>query len=417
MGKAKQVIIGNSVAALSAIKAIREVDCFCPITLISAERCNAYSPILLTYYLKGKIPREDLFIVDSDFYRLNGIRTKFGSKVLAVEPTKQTIHLESGKKVEYDNLLIATGASPVSLGSSRDGLADVLSLRTIENAEQIAERAKMAKEVIISGGGLVGLQIVDALFREGVKFTILASSRQVLSQNVDADCAAIVQKELEAYGISILFGRNIREIKKKGQKAIVVSDSGEEWTADMVIVGKGVRPNIGLVNSSGIKVNRGILVDELMRTNIDNIFAAGDVSEGENLVTGKREVLPTWSNACKQGRIAGLNMAGYEQRYEGGLRETITTLFGLTIAAVGLSKAPKGKGVEELRFSDPDRRSYRKILFANNKIVGAVLLGKTRDAGMLKSFIRSRKDISPWKRALATSPLDIRKLFLAVASG
>ena len=157
-------------------------------------------------------------------------------------------------------------------------------------------------------------------------------------------------------------------------------------------------------------------MDEQIRTNIENIFAAGDVSEGENLVTGKREILPTWSNACRQGRIAGLNMAGFQQRYEGGLRETITTVFGLTIAAVGLPKAPEEDGLMELQFSDPESKVYRKVLLADNRIVGAVLLNRTKDAGILGSLIRNGKDISLWKEGLAKTPFDMKKRLLSVTS-
>ena len=416
MGIARQVIIGNSAAGLSAIKAIREVDGSCPITLISAEKCNGYSPVLIPYYLKRRIVRGDLFIVDSDFYRRNGILTKFGSKASTVDPLKQMVYLENSGKVVYDKLLIATGASPVSLDVSGEELGNVLSLRTIADADRVVECARTAKKVMIIGGGLVGLQMADALFRQRIKATILVSSRQLLSQNFDAESAAIVQRELESRGIGILLGRNIREIRRKGKKAIVVSDSGEEWPVDMVVVGKGVRPNVHLVSNSGIKVDRGIWVDELMQTNMDNIFAAGDVIEGKNLVTGEREVLPNWSNACRQGWIAGSNMAGLHQTYEGGLRQNISVIFGLTIVAIGLTRAPEDNGVEELRFSDPRRKIYRNILSADNRIVGAILVGRTDDAGMLRNLIVNRKSILPWKGEISRMSLDMRKVLLSATS-
>jgi NAD(P)H-nitrite reductase large subunit len=410
----RQVIIGNSAAGLSAIKAIREIDSCCPITLISAESCNAYSPVLITYYLKGRISKEDMFITDSDFYKMNGVETMFGSRAVEVDPLRQMVYLENGGRVGYDNLLIATGASPISLGGSEDGLTNVFSVRTVEDAEMILEHVKIAEEVVVIGGGLVGLQVSDALFGERIKITIMEGFRQVFPQSVDTDCAVIVQREIESYGISVLLGRKVETIRKQGGKAIVISDSGEEVMADMVVVGIGLKPNIELANNIGIKVNRGIGVDEMMRTNIENIFAAGDVSEGANLVTGKREFLPTWSNACRQGRIAGLNMAGCEQKYEGGLRETISSIFGLTVAAVGLSETPEGSEVKELRFSDPERKIYRKILLDGNRVIGAVLLGGPRDIGILANLIRNKKDISHWKESIANIPFDIRKLLLSI---
>ncbi len=337
MGKTRQVIIGNSAAGLAAIKAMRGVDTSCPITLISAENGNAYSPVLTTYYLSGRISREDLFIVDSDFYKIANVKTVLGSKAVGLDTSKQMVHLENNGDIEYDNLLIATGASARDLDVPGARLDNVLSLRTIKDADKILELSRRAKEVIVVGAGLVSLQILSALFQEGVKFTVLASSGQVLSQNVDADYADIVQKEIESRGISLLFGRNVKKVVKRGDKALVISDSGEEWIADMVIVGKGVRPNTQLAIDSGLKVNRGILVDEFMRTNISNIYAAGDVTEGKNLLSGTNEVIPNWNNATKQGRIAGLNMTGREQPFAGGFKENISTIFGMTVAAIGVS--------------------------------------------------------------------------------
>jgi NADPH-dependent 2,4-dienoyl-CoA reductase/sulfur reductase-like enzyme len=261
---------------------------------------------------------------------------------------------------------------------------------------------------------LIGLQVSDGLLKEGIRFTILEWADQVLPDIADINSAAIIQKEIESHGISIQLGKKVKGIKRKGEKTIVTTDSGEELISDMVIVGIGVRPNIQPINTRKVKVNRGILVDDTMRTNVDNVFAAGDVSEGENLVTGRNEVLPNWSNACKQGKMAGLNMAGCEQRYEGGLAENITTIFGLTLATIGLPRLAKGNGVEELQSYDPKEKSYRKILVTGDRVVGAVLIGRTSDVGILENFIRVKKDISPWKSTIARTPLDIRKLLLNV---
>jgi len=411
MGKARQVIIGNSAAGLSAVTAIREIDRTCPITLISTENYNAYSPVLLTYYLKGTRDKDNLFIVDSKFYKTNSVETMLGSKATEVNPLKQTVSLESGQEVKYDNLLIATGASPVSLPGAEDGLDNVFTLRTIDDAEDILETAKTAREIIIVGAGLIGLQVVGALFRKGCTFTLIEWSSQVLPELFDTASAAIIQKEIESHGVTVLLGKKVTGIRKTGKKPTVALDSGEELTADLVVVGVGLRPNIQLLRNSGIKINRGILVDEQLRTNISNVFAAGDVSEGKNIVTGRNEVLPNWPNACGQGRIAGLNMAGCEQEYE-GLGEAVTTIFGLTAVSIGLPKASKEDGLEELSFSDPQRKNYRKIIFAGNRVAGAVLLGKTADAGLLKNIIRNKRDISPWKVEIARMPLDMRKLLL-----
>lgn len=406
----RQVIIGNSAASLSAIKAIREMDKLCPITVISAENCNAYSPVFLTYLLRGALSKKDLFITGSDFYKDNGVVAIFGNKAVHVDPKIQQVHLNNDSTVEYDNLLIATGASPISPVASMKGLDNVFSLRTITDAEKILKCAKMSKEVLIVGGGLIGMQVANAFVGKKTKLTIMEWSKQVLPESIDVDCAAILQKEIESCGISVILGEKVVGIEKCGKKAIIVSDSGKEVAADMVIVGIGLKPNVQLAERSGIKLNRGILIDSQLRTNFENIFAAGDVSEGENLVTGKREVLPTWINACRQGKIAGQNMAASSQIYEGGIRETITTIFGLSIVAVGLVKAQKEEKIIELQFSDTKRKIYRKILLNDNRIVGAVLLNNIVDAGILGNLIRNKKNISSFTEQLLEAPIDMRKL-------
>lgn len=321
----KQVIVGNGIAALSAIKALREAGFTSPVTLISAESCNAYSPVLTTYYISGKLGEDELFIADERFYRRYKVKTILGNRATGIDTSGQVVYLESGLKVGYDNLLIATGASPKRPGNINTDSSDrVLTLRTIEEAKRIKELSETVNEVIFLGAGLVSLQIANAIYKKGAQFTFVISSNQVLSRNIDADCAAMVQKEIESRGISILLGRGVNGIGREGNEVVVTLDSGEELRAGIVIVGKGMSPNIELTKGSGINVNKGILVDESMRTNIENIFAAGDVAESRDSVTGESNIVQTWPNACEQGRIAGLNMVDYQRRAGGALKANIT---------------------------------------------------------------------------------------------
>lgn len=411
--KIRQVIVGNSAAGINAIRAIRESNHPCDIVLVSAENCNAYSPVLITHYVAGEIPREQMFIVDSHFYEENEVETIFGDKAVGLEPSKQIVHLESGRKVTYDNLLIATGASPRSLPGEAIEAGNVVSVWTLRDAEKLSELAKRGREVIVIGGGLIGLQVADALCKDGVQLTILESLEQILSRNADADCAKIIQYEMESRGVSTLCSVNVTRIENRGEKAIVILDSDQELAADIVIINIGVEANIGWLEGSGIRLNRGVLVDEFMRATFGNIFAAGDVTEVRNVITGQADVLPGWGAACIQGRVAGANMVGQSETYPGGLMENITTLFGLPLAAVGSVTTTDGFSTEEIKLSDYQRRIYRKILLSGNRIIGAILLGMAEDAGVLRNLILNRVDVSAWKDEIGKTPMELRNLFVS----
>ncbi|MEW5722751.1 MAG: FAD-dependent oxidoreductase [Thermodesulfobacteriota bacterium] len=402
----KHTIIGNSAAGLSAIKAIRSSGDTRPIVLISAERTNAYSPVLTTYYIGGQIPREGLFLVTDDFYRRHRVERVFGRTVLEVDPDRRRLFLSDRKRVDYEDLLLATGASARTLeGVEPAARPRVFTLRTLEDAVRIKEACRAAREIVVTGAGLVSLQTIKAVLGRGLGITNVVGSFQVLSQQMDPDGARFIQEKLEAEGVEILFGREVERVAAEGDRVRVVTSYGESLPADLVIVGKGVRPNIDPVRGRSIRTNRGILVDERMRTNVEDVYAAGDVAEGFNQLTGEREVIATWLNACAQGEIAGLNMAGRPARRTGQFRENVTTILGAVVASIGESRPEYGRYQEVFRI-DHRRGRLRKLFFDGPYLVGALLIGWTSDAGVIRHCIAGRVDLSRWKDRIAVSPLE-----------
>ena len=406
----KHTIIGNSAAGLSAVRAIRKLGGSGPIVLISAENCNAYSPVLTTYYIAGQISRSDLFLVDDGFYRKFNVQTIFGRRAVEVDPENRLVYLDRGSKVGYDNLLIASGASAKSLDNvDVDASEYVSTLRTIEDADKIRKASEKAKEVVVIGAGLVSLQTIKAILGMGMRITAVVGSQQVLSQQMDPEGAAIIQEKLEAQGVSILFGRGVERVIRKGDRAYVVTSFKEALPADLVVVGKGVQPNTEMVRGTGMKVNNGILVDERMRTNHENVFAAGDVAEGRNAISGQMEVIATWLNACAQGEIAGLNMAGCPSERRGQFRENVTTISGVAVASIGLSRPEDGE-FKEVRYVDVKRGVYRKLSLDGPRVVGALLVGRIEDAGVIRHCIVNEIDVSHCKDRIAMAPLDFGRI-------
>jgi nitrite reductase (NADH) large subunit len=406
----KHTIIGNSATGLSAIKAIRQSGDSRPIVLISAEKCNAYSPVLTTYYIGDQVKKSQLFFAGDRFYKKHRVQTIFGRRVEAVDPAGRQIHLDDRSRLDYDDLLIASGASARDLDHvDPDALKYVSTLRTIADAEKIKAASETAENVVAVGAGLVSLQTIRAILKKKPKVTLIVGSGQVLSQQMDRESAFIIQEKLAAQGVEILFGREASHVYRRGNQARVVTSYGETLPADLVIVGKGVQPNIELVKHTSIQTNYGILVDGRMRTNLENIYAAGDVAEGENEITGKMEVIATWFNACAQGQIAGLNMAGRPARRRGQFRENVTTLLGVVVASLGESNPAFGR-YEELRHADFKHNELRKMYLDGSRVVGALLVGQAHDAGVIRHCIANRIDISPWKNRIAAAPMDFGKI-------
>ena len=393
----RHLIIGNSAAALSAVKAIRENDSASRITLVSAENHYAYSPVLLTYYVSQKIRRSALFLADQKFYSQNGVELILGNPTTRVDPQNQQVYLASTDILEYDNLLIATGSSPKRLGIKGEDLAGVFTLKTINDADQLVKSAAQMKDIVIIGGGLIGLQAANALYAADRNIRIIIGSKQPLSQNVDPSCAENVCQGIRECGMSILFESHAVSIEKAKHKLCVALSSDKHLEADAVIIGKGVRPNTQLVEESEIAVNHGIIVDETMRTNVPNVFAAGDVAEGLNLITGERQVIATWPNACSQGQTAGINMAGGKDQNQ-GLNINICGFLGNTVASVGITK-PENDNFEEAVANDPAKGLYRKLVWnKKDELVGAVLMDKTADIGVISNLIRNRVKIPKQNR-------------------
>jgi NAD(P)H-nitrite reductase large subunit len=395
------VILGNSAAAIAAERAIRRRGGDQTITMVSSEDCTAYSPVLTTHYLSGEIPESELYFCDVGYYREHGISCRFGTAAVGLDAVAQRVTLADGTQLDYDKLLIATGASAKRLtGLDPEIAADVHYLRTIEDARRIHQAALDAKRVVMMGAGLVSLQVAGAVARPDLKVTCVVASHQVLSQNIDATCAELLRGHIErSAAIEFLFGSNVSEIARANGGYWVCLDSGEELDADLLVAGKGVAPNVDFVDRAQIAVDQGILVDDHLRTSFANVWAAGDVAQGRNRVSGAVELVANWIDACEQGAIAGANMAGDELASAGSLAENITTLFGLSVASIGINRRREGDGLREVVYLDERRGVYRKLLLRGDVVVGATLLRDVVDTGVLRGAIIAGWE--PWPSAEA----------------
>jgi NADPH-dependent 2,4-dienoyl-CoA reductase/sulfur reductase-like enzyme len=383
----KIVIIGNSIAGLSALKEIRKYDKNSEITILSRERYNYYSPVALPYYISGRLSEEHLFPKHINLFIQENAKLLLNENVLKIN-TKEKIIKTEKHTFQYDKLIIASGASPRRL--KIPGAEEAYVLRTFEDAKKIKNIT--GNEIIIIGAGPVGVETALALAEQKKKVKIIEIMDFILSTVFSKDFSYYIEDQLKNLGIEIYKNEKVIEISKKG-KDYLVKTEGEKFKGNAVIMAVGVTPNTGFLDEN-IKVGRynGIIVDEFMRTSVPDVYAAGDCIELKNLIEDRTGPIPVWPNAFETGRIAGANVAGKAERYNGGIRINSINILNKVYFSVG----NVWQGDKKIKIQNNGILEVYNI--KNNKIIGVEIMGDVKWAGVIKRFLATKKEIEmPFK--------------------
>jgi len=367
---------------------------------------------LLSYYLATKLEMPRLLYRPSDFFERNRLTTVF-TRATRIDPQNQRVYLENGGVESYDQLLIATGARPRfprAAGLEKKG---VFGLRRIEDVHGMFERLPSVKRAVILGAGLVGLKAAAALREHDVEVTILVGSRHVLSQMLDEPSARVYEEIFRRHGVSIVTGVKPAAVLGNGEVSGVETADGQVFPCDLVVVGKGVDPNMELVSDTRINTEYGIVVDKYCETSVPNVFAAGDVAQAPDIIRGETWINALWPCAVEQGRIAALNMLGREISYRGSMRMNSVQFFNLPVISAGLAVltpgplgARPGEHDETLE-ERPSESVYRKVFLKDDTIVGFVQIGEVGTAGLLKVLMERRLNIAGIKSNLLSPRLNL----------
>ncbi|MEW6520884.1 MAG: FAD-dependent oxidoreductase [Thermodesulfobacteriota bacterium] len=386
----RYLIIGNGVAGTTAAEAIRRHDEQGEITILTDEELPFYFRIRLNDYISGDIDQKTLIVRSSQWYAEKNIRLLTGVKVTGADPEQRWVVTDCRGKFSYDLLLVATGSRsfvPPIKGVESEG---VFTLRTAADAEQISDYARRCEQVLLIGGGLLGLESGKALRKLGKKVLVVEFFPWLLPRQLDERGAARLQKLLEDMGFSFRLGVTVREISGRPGVAGVVLNTGETLAADMVIISAGVRPDLAVAGQLGLACGHGIIVDETLRTSRPEVFAAGDVAEFSGTLYG------IWPAAMEQGRIAGSNMAGVHQSYHGSVMANKLKVAGIDLASAG-EIDPENRFAARIRETDS---VYRKIVLEEDRIIGCILLGDTTDFSVLTRAIGEKTTIKDLPEAL-----------------
>ena len=377
------VILGNSAAGLQALRTLRKYERNKTIAIIDREDCPAYSRVLTPYYVGGHIDRSGIDIVTQTFYQQLGVTTLFGQTAIKIDSEGHFVELADGEKVGFGQLLIAIGAEARTLSVSSE---KTTVLRHAADAEKIIALLKNAKVVTAIGAGLVSLPLLSHADESMEKHLVVGSNR-IFSRVVDAEAAAILEKALTAKGLQLFKGNDVIDIDD-GERLTLSLKSGEQLQSDLLIIGKGVDPNTQLAQDAGLQVNDGVCIDRYCRSSHPDIFAAGDVAEGADFISGEATIQGNWMTAVEQGENAALNMLGFETTYEGSLKNNITEIFGIDVAAVGYchDDAP----ATAYSYNAATGRFRKVFLDGQERVIGATMIGETNDSGLYYQLVKTR---------------------------
>ncbi|MEJ5186189.1 MAG: FAD-dependent oxidoreductase, partial [Candidatus Geothermincolales bacterium] len=352
------LIIGNGGAGLTAARTLRNLDAGGKITIVDEETHPCYYRMRLPDYICGWKDRDSVFFVTRDFYREKGIEFLGGRRVTRVVPEKRLVELDGGEALSYGRLLIASGARPRPLPVPGSDLDGVVYLRTLDQAEDIIRRGKEASEGVVLGGGLLGVELARCFNELGLRTHYLIREDRFWPQMLDVTGSALVEQVLAEKGVVLRKGEGIQEIRGEGGKVTsVLTSSGEELPADMVGVAIGVVCNLEFLEGSGIETRQGVLVDDRLRSNVEDVYAAGDVAQAYDPVLGEHRVVTSWLNALRQGETAARNMAGEETALGGVVPFNVIVIYGLPVASVGQDEA-SAADAEVIVVHLPEERRY-----------------------------------------------------------
>ena len=379
------VIVGNGCAGAECIKALRQSGYRGEIHLLTDSRWPIYNPMLTTYYVAGKIGFEGLFPygADQEFYLKHGVDVYPESVVVALDAKQKVAHAKSGLEIRYDQCLVATGATPVlplieGIGSDR-----VYTLRTVEDAIRLKEAMiKEPKKALVIGASMVGIKVMELFYKAGVEVCLADLAEHIFPLSAHPECARIVEERLEQKGIQLRFGAGIEKVEETSRGVRAYFKGGtESEEADLLVMCIGVKANTGFIDRKQVAIDRGILVDEHMRTSIPGLYAAGDVAQGKNLLSGESEMIGLWSNARSQGRTAGRNMAGENESFRGNIPHNITHFMGMDFVGIG---TVNDHDRMEKKY---DGKTYLLLFWKDGLLAGANFLDNYTGSGVVKNAL------------------------------
>lgn len=380
------VIIGNGMAAARFVDemAKRALGRYA-IAVIGDEPRLAYNRVLLSSVLAGETTSQDIELRAASWWRDRGVTLTYGCAASSIDLNARTIHLANGAEVPFSKAVIATGSTAIRLNVPGADLPGVHTFRDSRDVDLLLKLAREKKRVVVVGGGLLGLEAAYGLAKAGSKVTLLHLMDRLMERQLDAPAATLLKRLVESKGIEVLLGANTKQILGEGTTQGIELSDGRVIAADAVVFAAGIRPNVTLARDAGVPVNRGIIVDDQLRTGHAGVFALGECAEHRGMCYGLVEP------AYEQARVLADHLAGRSAQYAGSVVSTNLKVSGVSVFSAGDFLGETD--TDTLVFNDERRGTYKKLVVAGGRLKGAVLVGDTQDALWYLELIRTTASI------------------------
>ncbi|MFZ5633310.1 MAG: NAD(P)/FAD-dependent oxidoreductase [Bacillota bacterium] len=396
----KYLVLGAGAAGLHAARTIRKQDAHGEITVISKDS-QIYSRPMLHYVISGDRLPDDICFVEKGFFERYNIHWLTGLEAVGLDAKGKAVRLSNGSEHHYGRLLIATGASsflpPIE---NLDRGKQVFGLRNMEDAREITRISQNITTAAVIGAGPVGMSAAYALYERGNEVSVIEAAGNILSLQLDRQATARYELLFRKHGVKLFLNETVESVALDSDDNVlgVKLRSGEFVPCGMVIVATGVRPNIEFLNGTPVEIGRGIKVNRFQQTSVADIYAAGDVCESLESLTGKVTLTPVWPSAVRQGRVAGYNMAGVPKQLEDNFAlKNSMTFFGLPSVSLGYI-SPPDDSFQELICQD--EAIYKKFILKDGRIWGAIIQGEVSNAGLIGKLIKDGIDISAYENSI-----------------
>jgi len=411
----RYVIIGSGPAGVVAAETLRKADPAGEITLLCGEGEPPYARMAIPYFLKGEIDEAGTHIrKDANHYDRLRI-TLAQARAQAIDTAGRAVDVGNGCSLPYDRLLIATGSRPRRERIPGIDSPGVQTCWTLQDARTIIARARPGAHIVQMGAGFVGCIIMEGLLSRGVDLTILVRSGYMVRRMVNPTASGLIQRWCEAKGVKILTRTQPKGLSvNRGALRVDLGD-GRTLPADVYLSAVGVAPDLDFLAGSGIEIGQGILVDADLQSSVPGVYAAGDVAESTDCLTGRRQLNAIQPNAVEQGRIAALNMAGRTTRFKGSFVFNVLTTLGLVASSFGEWQGVSGG--ESAEVLDESRYRYLNLQFDGDRLIGANCVGFSEHVGALRGLIEGRLRLGVWKQRLLNEPAQVMKAYLSAAYG